>query len=465
MMRLFASIAHSLPARLLAVFLLTAFIFLCITSIMWGIGLRHQWNTRIHPHIVQYVDYINKDLGTPPSIERARQLGERLPINIYVTGPDTEFSSNGLNLDEEEIDFDKPRHKKRHLEKIRADSGVDFDVGEYDDRVLFRSRRDGYTIYYELRRSDGHRPPKKSRHLNSRPGKHILWFTLCSLGLVMVFCYWMIRRLISPIGDIQAGVRAMGAGKLNHRITVARNDDLGELTHSINDMAQDIEQMLDAKRQLLLAISHELRSPITRARISAELLPQSDSRQRIEDDLKEMEGLISELLESERLNSAHSVLNPSEVDVKALVDEVVAENFQSGVVVTSNVEASSYCLDEARVRMLVRNLISNALRHGGGESVEVTLTGDASTATIDVRDYGVGIAADQIPNLTQPLYRVDESRTRSSGGFGLGLYLCRLITEAHGGALSIDSTLGEGTTVSATLRSQPVRNNNPTLPR
>jgi len=312
---------HSLPARLLAIFVLTAVAFMLVTSFMWGIGLRHQWANRIHPHIVQYVDYVNKDLGTPPSIERARELTKRLPIDIYVTGPDIDFSSNGRTLQLDDIKFDDrdDDEKHRHYRPLRPRSASNFDVGEHDDGTVIRTSQDGYTIYYELRRRDSRRyrdrpHTDKRGERQDRPGKrgiHLLGLTLTGLLLVLAFCYWMIRRLISPIRDIQSGVHAMGAGQLDHRIAVKRKDDLGELTHSINDMASDIQRMLDAKRQLLLGMSHELRSPITRARVSTQLLPDSDSRDRIEEDLKEMESLITELLESERLNSRHSVLNVS----------------------------------------------------------------------------------------------------------------------------------------------------------
>lgn len=451
---------HSLPARLLTIFVLTAIAFMMVTSFMWGIGLRHQWATRIHPHIVQYVDYVNKDLGTPPSIERAKELTQALPIDIYVSGPNVEFASNGRTLEIDEIEFDSDKDNKkrhRHYRPLRPRSASNFDVGEHDDRTVIRTSQDDYTIYYELRRRDGSRNRSergRPEHKRGKRGIHLLGLTLAGLLLVLAFCYWMIRRLISPIHDIQTGVRAMGAGQLDHRIQIKRNDDLGELTHSINDMASDIQRMLDAKRQLLLGMSHELRSPITRARVSTQLLPDSDSRDRIEEDLKEMEALITELLESERLNSRHSVLNINDFNVDQVVRDVIEEYFDTSVSIDSADQQTTASLDESRIRLLLRNLIGNARLHGRAEEVQVSIDKIMDTTTIRVRDSGVGIKAEDIAKLTEPMYRIDPSRTRSTGGFGMGLYLCKLIAEAHGGSLDIESKPAEGTVVSVTLSDQ-----------
>lgn len=235
---------------------------------------------------------------------------------------------------------------------------------------------------------------------------------------------------------------------------VRRNDDLGDLTHTINDMAGDIEQMLDAKRQMLLAISHELRSPITRAKISVALLEASTTRARLEDDLVEMEDLVTELLESERLNSRHRILNPEPLAIATLIDSVVQQSFAGRVSVEVAADLPPFNLDEMRVRLLLRNLLGNAVRYAGATppKLRAWLAGDL--VSIEVEDSGAGIEAAHIDSLTEPFYRVDPSRTRATGGFGLGLYLCRLICEAHGGKLSIKSTIGVGTCVRATLKSQ-----------
>jgi len=130
------------------------------------------------------------------------------------------------------------------------------------------------------------------------------------------------------------------------------------------------------------------------------------------------------------------------------------EYFDDNVRIENNGQPTLAKLDETRVRLLLRNLIGNARLHGGDESIEVEIERRDAKTIVHVRDHGVGIAAEDIPKLTEPMYRIDPSRTRSTGGFGMGLYLCKLIAEAHDGTLVINSHPGQGTTVTATLTDQ-----------
>ena len=452
-MKLFSILPHSLAARLLGVFLLTGIAVLLVITLAWGLALKYQWNTRIRAHLVQYIDYVNRDLGNPPDPQRADELTRLIPVNIYIKGPDINYSSTGQSLDMSEVDFEdsEDRHGPPwHLEHMTTSSGVPFSIGDYDERTIVRTLNDGYTVYYELR----HREPPALRGHAMRPGRIIFLGTLTVLLMLLGICYWMLHRLLRPVRDIQAGVARMGRGELEHRIAVRRNDDLGDLTRTINDMAGDIEQMLDAKRQILLGISHELRSPITRAKVSVELLDASTTRTRLEEDLVEMETLVTELLESERLNSRHQVLNPEPVSITALIDSVIAQGFGDRVRILVAHDLPILVLDEMRVRLLLRNLLGNAVRYAGATPPTLRAAVSGDTLRIEVEDKGAGIAPEHIERLTDPFYRVDPSRTRATGGFGLGLYLCRLICEAHGGELTITSTLGVGTTVTATLQSQ-----------
>ena len=206
-------------------------------------------------------------------------------------------------------------------------------------------------------------------------------------------------------------------------------------------MASSLHGMLDAKRALLLAMSHELRTPLTRARVNVELLEDGPERSALLRDLGEMRELITSLLESERLSQGHSALQAEAVDLAALVRDAVAAlpgapdiNLDLGPAMAP-VQA-----DPTRLRLLLRNLLENALRHGAGAGkqpiVFVRREADQRLA-LGVRDFGPGVPAEQLPHLAQAFYRPDTARTRSSGGVGLGLYLCRLVAQAHGGELRL----------------------------
>jgi len=140
--------------------------------------------------------------------------------------------------------------------------------------------------------------------------------------------------------------------------------------------------------------------------------------------------------------------------MSALVKDVIEEYFDDNVHVENKSQQTRAKLDETRVRLLLRNLIGNARLHGGDASVEVGIERSGAKTIVHVRDHGVGIAAEDIPKLTEPMYRIDPSRTRSTGGFGMGLYLCKLIAEAHDGTLVIASPPGQGTTVTVSLTDQ-----------
>jgi signal transduction histidine kinase len=316
---------------------------------------------------------------------------------------------------------------------------------------VLRSRLGDYTVYYEV------------LHRHRGPGRaHVTGFALCALLCLLLGCYLILRRMLRPVQDIKQGVVRMGSGELDYRVPIRANNDLGTLARSINTMAADIEQMLDAKRQLLLGASHELRTPITRAKVAVQMLPESSNRDRIAGDLEEMSSLIGEILESERIKGGHSVLDRSEVDLPALLDSVLEDMHHPPVDVSIDPALSALPglqLDETRMRLLLRNLLGNALTHGAtmsdgsaaaNPSVTVQARGKANVIII-VRDHGPGIGAEHLEHLTEPFYRADPSRARNTGGFGLGLHLCLLIARAHGGDLAIESNPGAGTTVTVTL--------------
>jgi len=247
--------------------------------------------------------------------------------------------------------------------------------------------------------------------------------------------------MLRPVRDIRDGVKRMGQGNLTHRVAVRHNNDLGELAESINTMASDIEQMLDAKRQLLLGASHELRSPLTRAKVAIQLTDNSKARQLIEDDLNEMESLISDILESERMKSGHAILQRHPFDLIELTQSVIDEMPSNAIKLECNGHLPVLYADEPRIRILLRNLIGNAIDHSHTENAVVTvkLTHIDQVMRISVIDLGPGIAAEHLENVTEPFYRTDASRTRTTGGFGLGLHLAKLIAHAHGGSLEIES--------------------------
>ena len=276
----------------------------------------------------------------------------------------------------------------------------------------------------------------------------LLW-AVPALLIVTGLAFGMIRHMVWPLHALAIGAEAFGRGQFSHRVPVIHRDEIGDLALRFNQMATDIQAMLDGKRALLLAISHELRSPLTRARLHAEMVGEGESRDALLDELAQMRDLISALLESERLGSGHSALQLSDCDVA----ELAREQAQPGVEVHIEPDLPVLKLDRLRAQLCLRNLVQNALRHNDAArgAVQVTLARQGNGVRLSVRDFGPGVPPDALPQLGQPFYRPDEARTRHGGGVGLGLCLCRLVAEAHGGRLELRN-VQPGFEASVTLR-------------
>ncbi len=411
---------HSLRWRLVLMFLLLAAAMagIFIGGMQRAIG--QAWRSAALPLVSDYVDRLVADLGSPPSVERARQMVQRLPLTLRIDGPQVHWDSHP---DEEDA-----RWRARHYR--RKD---DLEAG-----LLVRQTADGHRVEFGL---GGLAWDKHPRFIGLA--------TLAVLLLLTAGAYAYVHRLLRPLQDIRAGALRFGRGEFDRPIPVRRRDELGDLAQGVNTMADDIHQMLDAKRALLLAISHELRSPLTRARLHAELLPEDEALRNMREpllrDLKLMGELIADLLESERLASPHVALQLEALDLPALLREVVNAVPPPTVAgpdpaVRLQIDAglpATVRLDAARVRLLLRNLLDNALRHGGGAPVDVQLAPDGAGVRLCVRDHGPGVEPAVLARLAEPFYRTDSARQRSTGGVGLGLYLCRLIVQAHGGTMAL----------------------------
>ncbi|MFZ3141672.1 HAMP domain-containing sensor histidine kinase [Polaromonas sp.] len=414
--------AHSLRVRLMTLFLLLALVMAGTFLLGMQYALSIGWRDAARPLVVDYVDRLAFDIGSPPSPERATALIQRLPLSIRISGPAVNWRSHP-----DAPDLERGRTPGR---RWNAD----------EPRFFERTTADGHQIVFGVDVKAWHDRPR-----------FIGWATLAALLLMTALAYARVRRLLRPLDDIRAGALRFGAGDFDQPIAVRcpqKPDELGELAVTINTMGADIRQMLDAKRGLLLAISHELRSPLTRARLNTELLPETPGVQPGRDallrDLALMRDLVTGLLESERLASRHAALQLEPTDLGNLVREVVHEMSASNPAaqrVTVSVPAGlpPQALDRTRMRLLVRNLLDNALRHSAESSQppEVTVSAQGQGLMLAVRDYGPGVEGAALPHLAEPFYRPDSARTRATGGVGLGLYLCRLVAQAHGGSLTV----------------------------
>ncbi len=420
---------QSLVFRLLFYFLLAILALAIIVAGSFANRIKPHLRHEILPNVERYIEYLIDDIGDPPNLVVAQELADSLPFELRIEGQGINWTSSPRIDSVSSYNFQPapPPYGNVYFSHRRR--------AEY---LLIQHR--GYQYLFAL--DNGFRKGSERRH-----GTLFLL-----LGAIFLLLYFAIRRLFRPIEVISGQVEKIGAGDLTQAVEVGGGGELAMLADGINRMSGQIKTMLESKSGLLLAISHELRSPITRMRVNLELLDESDTQQQLIADLQEMESLVGAILESERLNSGHAPLNLERCQLVTVIEEVVLQHPGRKRIKTrlSPVEISA---DNLRLKLLVKNLIDNACLYSAEleKQVDVTLRSDGDAAWIEVADRGVGIDADEIPRLTEAFYRPDSARQRQTGGYGLGLYLCQLIVDAHGGQLIIESTPGKGTRVSVCL--------------
>lgn len=432
-------VRRSLFLRLSIIFGVTVVLFLLI---IWGslqaLSRGRSAIDTIPDFFTRNIESIIEDIGTPPNLGNAVRLADELGWSINIRNPIMRWSSDNLNR----LDVDASAFNR----SLTADA----EVRTIDNEDIIRVQRGGYDFYLYQSARD-----------NPGPTSLVFYVGFALAGIVLFANYFMVNKLLDPIRLLKRGAERIRQGDLDFRVKSSRPDELGELTESINHMADSLQSMLEAKRQLLLAISHELRTPITKAKLRLEFIEESDVTAQLREDINEIDLLISDLVEAERLNNPHVALSSEWVEMGDFVRAVAAqyESCPGGLKLLIPDPDIDVFIDRLRIRLLITNLVNNAIRHGLGNPITLEVSREADSVVLKVIDAGEGIAEEHLSKLTEPFYRADRSRQRHTGGFGLGLYLCRLIAEAHGGNFSITSKISEGTHVTVKLPRHPPHSN------
>ncbi len=427
-------INHSIFFKIIIIFL-TAH----LTIVAVGFMLHQYFNsTKSHrnmdKNMVYYGKLLIKQMGLPSDTLKAKKLADSLDIIVCFTKADF-FWSN----------------------RLKTWPNFPPNVRDYGDKgnTIIASDENGFYLQ---------KTTQTGRYLLVfktdlwQSSKAIQWRVM-SMVLFMMFIltiiYFIIRALLKPLLQLDEAAKQYSNGNLDYRIHTKRKDELGDLVRSFNLMAIRIKAMLKARDQLLLDASHELRSPLTRLRVALEFLEDSSAKQNIRDDINEMETMISELLEKERLDSPYGGLHKARVNVSALVRKV-CESFatqKTGIKWHLSDPEIIVDADEERLRLAIRNILQNAFKYSSEniKAVEVFLRLQANTVVIEVQDFGKGIPKKEIPFIFEPFYRVDKSRSKKTGGYGLGMSLVKKIIDAHGGQIEVHSEMNKGTRITIKL--------------
>lgn len=377
---------------------------------------------------IRYANYIIQEIGTPPDTLKARKISQELSIDIRIENSGFQWTTN--NSLQFIKDFDRATANPNKPVIAELDDGVwSISINQSSTRYLFAFNFDKVQDYEE----------------------YLSILLIVFLTSIFIGAFFLIRRILKPVHLLTDGVEQISKGNLDYQVPLKGIDELGTLTGSFNSMTKRIREMIRSKEQLLLDVSHELRSPLTRIKVALEFIPEDKTKQSIQEDLSEVESMITEILESERLNSSHGKLYVVEANISDVIEEV-AENFKDklpGVRLISIPENVVIKIDVDRIKTVLRNILENSIKYSMPQSqpIEISVGQEEKHIVIKIKDFGSGISKAELPYIFEPFYRIDRSRSKDNGGYGLGLSLCKKIMEAHGGTIEINSIPGEGTTV------------------
>ncbi len=273
------------------------------------------------------------------------------------------------------------------------------------------------------------------------------------------------RSISSPLEQLTAAARRLGAGDLSARADVKARGEVGDLGRAFDEMATRLEALVRGERELLANVSHELRTPLARMRVALELAAEGDRERarahlaEIGADLSELDALIEDVLTAARLDARGAGAWPiarEPLDLAAVVREA-AERFREGhparaLEVEVDPAAPAVSGDAPLLRRLLAILLDNAAKYSDAPApIRLALRGAGAGAAVEVRDRGIGIDPADLPRLFTPFFRTERSRARGTRGTGLGLVLARRIAEAHGGTIRAESAPGEGTALRVEL--------------
>ncbi|MFI8557650.1 ATP-binding protein [Pseudomonas putida] len=276
----------------------------------------------------------------------------------------------------------------------------------------------------------------------------IAFLGLCLIGLVV---YLLVRQLERRVSGLEIAATRIAQGSLDTRVPAGDADSVGRLAAAFNRMAEHLQRSLNMQRELVRAVSHELRTPVARLRFGLEMIESATSDQTrakhlagMDGDIQDLDRLVDEMLTYARLEQGAPALKFERVDLDALFDRVIDElaplNAQVRLLRGScQAHGSEPAWVEAEPRYLHRalqNLVSNALRHARSE-VRLSYQLGQQRCRIDVQDDGPGIPEGFWDRIFTPFTRLDDSRTRASGGHGLGLSIVRRIIYWHAGRASV----------------------------
>lgn len=295
-------------------------------------------------------------------------------------------------------------------------------------------------------------------------GRFFIWGGLVAVAIALLLTFVLSWRILAPVKALTQAARRLGKGDFSQRVHVRDKGEVGELAQSFNSMASDLERAEQLRRNMVADAAHELRTPLSNIRGYLEAIrdgikkPDSDTIRSLDEEASSLSRLVDDLQELSLADAGELKLICRKEDISKLIDEAVAalqpQAAAKGLMlaVSPPKKLPLVNIDSHRIKQVLHNLLENAMAHTSrGGSVTVEAWQQGSQIRVSVVDTGEGIPAKDLPNIFERFYRVDKSRTRATGGSGLGLTIAKRLVEAHGGRIEVQSKLRKGSRFTFTL--------------
>lgn len=343
------------------------------------------------------------------------------------------------------------------MEAVPSESGLQFEAIEGNAATILRDGESIGTFYVDPI-TDDDLQPGQTAFMTSLDALLLLAAGLAGLFAFIVTAL-LSRRILQPVASLTQAVQRMEQGDLGQRVTVDGQNEIRELAMAFNAMAAALDQNEQTRRQMVSDIAHELRTPLTNIRGYLEgifdevIIPDRPTLDLIYGETMLLNQLVQDLQELSLADAGalRLILEPTDlrVPIRQAVDALLPSAAKKDIVIQQYIEDALPLInaDEHRLAQILRNLLSNAIRYSDPQTaVTIRATAEPRGVSIAVSDEGCGITADDLAHIFERFYRVDPSRTRTTGGAGLGLAIVKQLVEAHNGQITVHSQPGEGST-------------------
>jgi signal transduction histidine kinase len=285
-----------------------------------------------------------------------------------------------------------------------------------------------------------------------------------ALIIAILLAFLISRRVLAPVKALSQAARSYGKGDFSRRVDDKGEGELAELSHSFNSMADNLQRTQTLRRNMVADIAHELRTPLSNLKGYLEAIndgvvePNKATITSLNDEATTLSHLVADLQELSLADAGELKMNFRPEDISALIHDTIAAIQPKAAV--KNIVLSAFLtsplspvnVDAQRIRQVLNNLLENAIAHTPAKGkIDVIAREEGGMVFVTITDTGEGIPPNDLPMIFERFYRVDKSRTRTTGGSGLGLTIVKRLVEAHGGTIRVMSTVGKGTSFTFSL--------------